>query len=307
MNPAPTGRDKALIAPVFRGLALLAAVAASAPALAQQKDAQDESQIVVTGAKDRDKAIRDFVGALAQAPVHGQLSRFEAVVCPFALGLSASQNAIVAHRIRLIAKEVGIIVGGEHCTPNVIVLVTPDKRALIEALAKHRDDYFGDMAPWQITRLAREPGPATAWQLPDVEISARGTPVEVDPGTGLPTNRTTEPATRGTAPTRPQFLAAIVVIDANALAGLTPVQLADYAAMRTLANTDPSKLGDSTAPTILKVLEAPMGSETPASLTSWDLGYLRGLYAHSDNLYAGAQRSAIRRQITKESDREAKP
>ena len=49
--------------------------------------------------------------------------------------------------------------------------------------------------------------------------------------------------------------------------------------------------------TILKVLEAPMGSEVPLTMTAWDLSFLKGLYAATNNLYAASQRSEIRRQI----------
>ena len=63
---------------------------------------------------------------------------------------------------------------------------------------------------------------------------------------------------------------------------------------------DPKEPG---TPTILKVLEAPMGSEVVASLTEWDLGFLRGLYSAPRNLRAGSQRSAISRQMVKDADK----
>ena len=44
---------------------------------------------------------------------------------------------------------------------------------------------------------------------------------------------------------------------------------------------------------ILRVLDAPMGTAVPITLTSWDFGFLRGLYDAQANLRSAAQRSAI--------------
>jgi hypothetical protein len=67
-------------------------------------------------------------------------------------------------------------------------------------------------------------------------------------------------------------------VQANALSGLTTMQFADYAAMRTFARTDPRTTALPAADTILKVLDAPMGSEVAMSITAQDLNFLRGYY-----------------------------
>ena len=46
-------------------------------------------------------------------------------------------------------------------------------------------------------------------------------------------------------------------------------------------------------------IEAPMGSEVPLSLTSWDMGLLRAYYQSRPELRANAQRSEIRRGLGK--------
>ncbi|MDQ0250345.1 hypothetical protein J2W22_002409 [Sphingomonas kyeonggiensis] len=269
-------------------------------ALAQEKPpTADSAQIVVQGNKNLKRDIAKFVGALAEDPATSQLSRFEDAVCPKAVGLPPVQAEAVANRMRQVAEAAGIRVGKPGCRVNVVAIVTPDKHGFLKLLSDRKPDYFGDLEPIQIRRLVAEKGPATAWQLQGPAISARGT-VIMDGVGGPPMNTTAEPATRLRATARPQFAAAVVVIDAAAVDGLTARQLADYAAMRTYAGTKPSRLEVSTATTILKVLEAPMGSETPSSLTNWDLGFLRGLYASPPNAYAGVQRGAIRAGVNKQ-------
>jgi hypothetical protein len=72
----------------------------------------------------------------------------------------------------------------------------------------------------------------------------------------------------------------IIVIDANRTSHTTVGALADYVAMITLAQINP-QAETAGAPTILNLFEAD-ASESQTALTSWDLAYLRGLYASSD-------------------------
>ena len=97
-------------------------------------------------------------------------------------------------------------------------------------------------------------------------------------------------------------MASLVVIQLDALRGLTTTQLADYAAMRVFARTQPSRLERSSAPTILNVIDAPMNSEVPLTLTQWDLGFLRALYGSAENHYATQQRHEMRRLLRRELD-----
>ena len=89
----------------------------------------------------------------------------------------------------------------------------------------------------------------------------------------------------------------------NALAGLTATQFADYAAMRTFVHTEPKKVRAPASETILKVLDAPMGTIVPLSLTSWDLTFLKAYYASGTQSYANVQRSEIAQRMKRELDR----
>jgi hypothetical protein len=72
----------------------------------------------------------------------------------------------------------------------------------------------------------------------------------------------------------------IIVIDANQTSHTTVGALADYIGMVTLAQINP-QADTASAPTILNLFNS-AASPKPTSLTSWDLAYLRGLYASSD-------------------------
>ena len=290
---------------LIRRFALGAALLAAAPAVAQEPPRQGEGSEIVVTATDVEVQIRDFVDALTQAPPRGQLSRFERRVCPAAIGIPAGQKQAVVSRIRRVAEAAGLKVGGPRCVPNVLLMVTSDKRAFLEALRRKHDYYFGDLTPSQVRRLVREPGPATAWQLQGPPRDSDGVEQSQGGEANLPgaeyyVNRSTRLASRVTPAARPHFQAAAVVVEARALEGLTTIQLADYAAMRAFARTDPARLPAGAPATILKVLEAPMGSEVPVTLTDWDLGFLRALYSSSDNLYAAAQRTEMRRRMAEE-------
>lgn len=267
-----------------------AAAAQEAPPAADQPE--DGQEIVVTG-EALEQQVRNFVEALTPATVRGQLGRFERSVCPLAVGVPASQGQAIAERMRRVADASGMLVGRAGCHPNALVVVTEDKRAFMEALRRRGLGYFVGLPESRIRQLLATPGPAVAWQTPGPPLSADGVEVSAGDSEENPTIRTTRPGSRLSAPTRVQFGNAIVIVERRALEGLTTIQLADYAAMRTFAKADPARLGEPAPETILTVLDAPMGAAVPVTLTHWDLAFLRGLYTSRGDLYAPAQRGEI--------------
>lgn len=294
---------------MFRKLAtasLAAALAFPVAAAAQNAPPPADSQtIVVTGTRTTESEIADFVDAFTVAPVGGQLSRFEWAVCPLAVGLLPEQKRAVAERIRAVARAAGIRVAGSKCVPNVLVIVTPDRKALLAALDRLHPEYFEGLSGDERRALRDSPDRAVAWHLRGEEINADGAEIRHDGQLDINMNQTSRPATRIGFAARPQFAAAIMVVENRALDGITTTQLADYAAMRTLIRTDPRRLGKSAAPTILKALDAPMGTPVPVTLTRWDLGVLRALYASNPIVSARSQRSEMRGRLRKELDRQA--
>jgi hypothetical protein len=278
--------------------ALAFALSLDPAALAQQPQRADSPTITVTGVRDVEKEAREFVAAMTPAAIDGNVARFETNVCPRVIGAAPDQAAAMERRLRIVAKAAGLRPGKDGCSPNALMIVTADKRALIQALQR-RGDYFGELiTPPQIRRLIRDPGPTAYWRL-DGFVTAFGIPYSTNQGEPLDNQQNNSRASRISTGTRRAVDGAILIVEARALDGLTTTQLADYGAMRLYGSADPAELTGS-APTILKILTTEMGAEVPITMTRWDLSFLRGLYASSESLRAPAQRSEIRRRLLRE-------
>ena len=267
-----------------------------------------ESPIVVQGIHDRDKKISRFIKELTPAPVHGQIARFDVPVCPAVAGVSDEQESYIEARLRRIAAAVGIPVAKPNCDPNVILVVARNKNDLLKQLEEHRPEYFpASWSSWHIHELEHDPYPVVAWQF-EGQFWADGRPIAGGTTASgisdiLQLQRTIEPLTRLRPSARHAFVTSIVIVQHDALAGLTTTQLADYAAMRAFVRTDPKQLHAAASDTILGVLDAPMGSAVPLTLTSWDLSFLKAFYASNKNSFAEYQRSEMQALMRRELDR----
>jgi hypothetical protein len=230
------------------------------------------------------------IAAAEPPPATGQVpTRFELPVCPAVYGLAPQQAAFVADRMRRIAAAAGVPLANAPCDPNAIVIVTADKGNLIRGLEQRHPDYFPiEWNARQIRDLERDPSPAAAWQFeglmtPDkLRIAETTIPSLLDPvdpaALVAATAPTTAPASRLRPALRHDVMTSVLVVQANALQGLTTNQFADYAAMRTFARADPRQVALPASDTILKVVDAPMGTAVPMSITASDLDFLRGYY-----------------------------
>jgi hypothetical protein len=282
-------------------IASLALIAASALAPGEAPAPPPGAPIVVEGARPGKHPVRDFVKALTGVPSYGQIVRFHSPVCPVAMGLAEVQNARIAERMRRVAAAARAPLAPERCTPNAFVIVAPDKQAAIIELNRRFPAYFSGMSERQVRALADSAGPATAWQVTSL-LSADGQQLQKAVGADYSIVRSVNTPSRIKAASMPTVVASVVVIDVRAAAGLTLTQLADYAAMRTLADVDPgrAKVG---VPTILDILAQPDDRPLPVTLTDWDLGFLKALYA-TDNAYlAGHQRGDMEAVLKKEVQR----
>lgn len=281
-------------------LPVLLAAGAIVPGHAQQTQApqadQSSDPIVVQGIRDPNKEITRFVDALTDTPPSGQLSRFDWAVCPAAVGLGDARGAIIARRMLQVAKAAAIPVDKPGCKPNLLLFVARDKSELISQLYRKYPAYFDGVDRSDVTRMIRDPSPAAAWHV-EGRLDADGIAVTRDRITGQETIERTDSASRLSTASRPHFLASIVVVDLDSLGGLTVTQLADYAAMRAFARTDPRRVAKSSAPTILSAIEAPMDSAVPLTLTEWDLALLKSLYASNANRSASRQRSEMKQIV----------
>lgn len=265
----------------------------AAPAPAQAPPSSVAGHDVVVTGRDkqaRNKQIRDFVRSLTPAAGTGPLARYDTdALCPQAAGLGAHFNKLIAERMRAVAAAARIRLARDDCRdPNAAVIFTDDKAATVRLLLRRYPGLFhndvGDPIP-----IAKEAGPALAWHVSE-PVTRDG--ARLGPGVP-PQSHTVISSSRIQATVRPVFTMAVVVIERAGVDGLTATQIADYAAMRAFTDASPDRARKTGAPTILTVLEAPMGSETPLTMTAWDFAFLRGLYDAPKGSMAAAQRGAI--------------
>jgi hypothetical protein len=272
---------------------LCAALIASASLQAQEDPETQAPDVVVVGDPDLEKRTGAFVNALMpHRPGVQQIARFEKRICPAAVGVTSTQKLLINKRIREIVARAGIRVAAAKCQPNLIVIVTDDKRKLTRALANRHAAYLSGLSDRDVERLREAPGGAIAWRIAGAPLTADGAPVY-----GL--NRTTRQASRITMPTRPQVAAGVIAIETESIYGLSTQQIADYAVMRTLLGSDPTALSATDVPTILKLFDTPASRAAPSGVTHWDIAALRAAYASRTDLRAPAQRSEVRRQLTR--------
>lgn len=292
-----------------RRLAILSAACGLAvPAAAQQPPAPttEENPIVVEGRRDQGQQIRDLLKSLPRVGPSGHIARFEEAACPAAIGLGAEQKAIVVKRIRTVAAAVGVPLGKPNCAPNVIVIVTPDKRALLEQMERHLPEFLGELSRSEIGKLKASPAPAALWHLQEI-MASDGRSLAPTSVEGIAINRTTQRAGRLQELAHPALTNSVLVIETRALVGLTTTQVADYAVMRAFTGVDPARLPAGSPRTILTVLDTPMGSEAPITLTRWDVAFIRSFYASNASLYAPAQQGQITAAMLKDLQRESEP
>jgi hypothetical protein len=156
------------------------------------------------------------------------------------------------------------------------VIFTDDKAAFLGKFQARYPKFFSQLQGGG-RHLAKAEGPAVAWHLVDVT------------GTKAP-----EPGGLFFSAVTPVVALSVVVVERSALLGLTTTQIADYVLMRTLTDREPGTLDVPNDVTILKALHAPMASALPASLTAWDLAYLKGRYTGHPGRYSTRQAASIR-------------
>jgi hypothetical protein len=275
-----------------------ALLALSAPAAAPSTHDNDAAEIVVRGQRSSEARVRQFVDALTPSRIDGQIVRFGQEICPSVIGLAERQNVAVAARLRRIAKAAGAPLGALGCRPNLFVVVAEDRAAMVRTIQASWRTPVGDRV-----RPASANEAATVMHMEGV-LDGNGQLAGVRPETGDGPGGYYELEVFGSPRIRPSssptFLASVMVVEPAAIEGLTTLQLADHAAMRLLARTDPTRLGPGSPLSILSALSAPIGSPVPLTLTSWDLAFLKALYASEGRTYAGSQRREIGEKVARE-------
>lgn len=265
-------------------------------------DTPAENEIVVTGPREPEEAAAEFVGAIS-VDHDNQIARFENGVCPAAFGLPDAEKTAVEARVREVAGEAGVEVERLACRPNLVIIVAAEPAEFIRTLHRKRPWLFRDLERRDIARLTAALTPGQAWHLLERrESDGRRAEHFVDTrGEFMDAHLTpSHQFSRLKKSMRPALTLAFVVVDLSAVRKLTTAQLADYAAMRTLAMTRAST-ETTLARSILGLFDDARAGRTPAaSLTAWDSAYLKALYATKSVKTAAQQRATMARIAARE-------
>ncbi|HEV2746698.1 MAG TPA: hypothetical protein VGW34_05295 [Allosphingosinicella sp.] len=258
------------------------------------------SDIVVTGTREPRRTLAEFVAA-ASDDHNGQLARFYTAICPASLGLPEGLGAAIADRVRDIAGAAGIEVAKPGCRPNLLVVVAERGRDFAAAFRDKRPALFRQLGSRELSQLLDTDEPVRAWQLVRLREAdgRRAEPFVEGPGYVLDAHlMPSHSSSRLQKSMQPGLAMSFIVFDIGAIEGLTLTQLADHAAMRTLARTRSTAAG---ARSILGLFEDRRAGRRPArALTPRDLAYLKALYRTHGTRTAAQQRRSMARMVERQ-------
>ena len=179
----------------------------------------------------------------------------------------------VAERIIANAGVAGVPTLGAGCTPNALVTFSKDAAAQINAYRAEGRKLFRMMSEKEIDAALAGRDPAYVFQA----VKAGGN--WADPGENFEIGAGASWEKERSYQRRPEhLLSTLVMFEADAVIGLSPIQIADYASLRLLAQTGEVPAEGANAPdTILSLFSAP--AEAPLQMTRADRAYLRSLYS----------------------------
>ncbi len=292
-------------------LVALLAGTATVPALAQDRATSNsaepqfvnensiapEDTIIVRTGRPEDVSRRDVQRQARDIAASGQhleipLARFEDRLCPGILGLQVEYAMLMIDRIRDNANELGVRLMPDGCEPNFFVIFSDDSQATLAEVVENNPYAFQFMESGE-KRDMLKPGPVHVW----LNIEPRtltGVPVAQSRSlTDPPVMQVNAAHSRIYTTTRRDISSAMIIFDRDEVGSLSIGQLADYATMRGLAQTEPA---DSLAMNSILSLfndEGPF----PGRLSSFDQAYLRALYDWIPNLPAAAKLGNVNREL----------
>lgn len=271
--------------------------------------AQDESQLedVLVQGRPLREATAAFVEEVA-APVPGSgAAAWRQTLCIGVGNLQPEVAEQIIERISATAEGLGVRLGRPGCEPRVFITFTIDANEASRAMvASRRREFMLNMsgANRGSRALAR-------FQNTDAAVRWWHVSVPVDVDTGIAANRAPgdepfqAPGGYITSPNqlgdnrriitgsilrndlRDDLAQAIIIVDVDRIGAATIDQLAAYLTMVALVQVDPEAQPRG-YDTILNLFDQP--ERAPASLTSWDLAFLGGVYGAEQSQISGQQR-----------------
>jgi hypothetical protein len=252
--------------------------------------------------------ITNFVYGISVLENYEGLARWTRPLCPLVTGLTREQGEFVLERLSEIARAAGAPLAGEQCRPNLFIFVTPQPKALLQAMEdRYFSVAFGNARPAEVDDFINTPRAVRVWHgaywtpgAGTVQVHSLAPSAQLSGGglSGPPTytNAGMDGASRLVTQGVWTFGNVYAVVDATQLRGVTQGQFADYMAMVSLAQIKLSAhLGD--AQSILSLF-AGSPQSVPAGMSAWDSAFLKGLYQTMHN--TTMQRSLITHSMTRD-------
>lgn len=277
----------------------------TAPVPAGQAASQLED-VVVEGRPLRE-ATTAFVEEVA-APVEGSgAAAWRQTICIGVGNLQRDAAELIIERISATAEGLGVRLGAPGCEPRVFITFTVDANETTRAMVASRRREFR----LNMSGANRGSRALARFQNTDAAVRWWHVSVPVDVDTGIAANRGVGdepfqgPGMEITSPNqlgdnrrfvtgsmlkndlRDDLAQVIIVVDVDRIAGVTTDQLAGYLTMIALVQIDPEAQPRG-YDTILNLFDQP--ERAPASLTSWDLAFLGGVYGAEQNQISSRQR-----------------
>jgi hypothetical protein len=301
-------------------------VAAHAQGVSTQAASPTEN-ITVTGIKDVEKAVTDFVGKMTvPTRVAGKMARWQSGICPIVAGVRPEAVKFIAQHVRDVAAQVGAPVNDKSgCKPNIEIVFTTTPQALLDTIFIKYPlllGYHDNSA--QATKLATVTWPIQSWYStatkdlrgqPQVDgVKTGGVSITMQlpeggyggpSGGALPMLEMNMPGARVMNVTGSRLLGdgtsselshVVIVVEPAKLLEYELGTLSDYIALLALAQSQPPESCQE-LPTLLNLLVAGCAAP-PKALTGVDLAYLRALYKVTATTSFHGQRGEMIYQMT---------
>jgi hypothetical protein len=288
------------------GLALgaLSNPASAADPLIKLEDTPQGDDIVVSAKPDPKPDQSEVTAQVRSITVSDNLfdkplALFARPICPGVLGMPVDAAELVVGRIRDNIERVGLSLAKEgDCKPNLIVGFVGSGKTDIANMMSKTGSMLSMLTVQERRELKNETGPVHAWAVTAVR-SLEGMDL-----IGGDTNLTQPPTLNANAShslislsARRDIDLSVVLMDIGAVDGMTVNQLADYATMRGVARTRPVK-GTTSYGTILNLFDP--DSIHPRELTTFDVAYLKSVYAGIPNIPGSQKIGSVKSQMNRE-------
>lgn len=223
----------------------------------------------------------------ADGIIEEPLPRFEDRVCPGILGLEREYAELVVTRLRTNAESFGLrLASHDSCEPNLVVAIVEDSRTYLADLMERRAYLFVDMEPAERQDMLAQANASGVWhqiapRTRDGIRVGRSDNLVQPPRAGM-----WQAHSRIYRPVRHDITYALVLLNKDAVSGLTLRQIADFATLRALATEYP-EVAQESADTMLRLFDE--GASRPQELTAVDRAWLTRLYHGIPNLPASSR------------------